>query len=426
MVTIMLDKSENTLGFGGNMADTYVEMMLENENACQRYHKQAKAAREDNGGKHCKEELEFLRQEETVRHKMAANCSGEESVFYEKLAGQVADQIREAVEEVGEPDKKADNRSSLKEEIPRHINFSGENNSENKNKWHKDKPHHSLSDISGMVGVKEKLKQCLADNEWDELKEYLEMAKLHAFFFYGIPGCGKSFIVQALAHELMEQDYTYLFVEASDILSRFVGGAEKNIGRVFDEAMKCAPCILFLDEIDGVCRKRAKDGRADHTASLTTAFLTGYNRISSSDQEIILIAATNFPDEVDNAFLDRVEMIHVPLPDMEAREGYFRNRLKGSLMLAEDITFREMAEQTEGMSFRDTGHIVKNIMSKIIEINKSSSDERIIEDMKSGTIRLTKKLFDEELSTYVETPKKEDIARIEAWEKGIQDHRESL
>ena len=60
------------------------------------------------------------------------------------------------------------------------------------------------------------------------------MKQLHSYFFIGPPGCGKTYIIEAFAHELMDQNYKYLSLVGSDILSRFVGEAEKIITRLFE------------------------------------------------------------------------------------------------------------------------------------------------------------------------------------------------
>ena len=105
------------------------------------------------------------------------------------------------------------------------------------------------------------------------------MKNLHSYFFVGPPGCGKTFIIKAFAKELAEKDYKYIALEGSDILSRYVGDAEKIVTRVFEEAEKQDKCIVFIDEVDGVCKNRSKSNLPEYAASLTTAFLTGYNRI---------------------------------------------------------------------------------------------------------------------------------------------------
>ena len=226
-----------------------------------------------------------------------------------------------------------------------------------------------------MEELKGKLRQCVVDTRVGKLKDYLGIPKLHSFFFIGPPGCGKTFIVEAFAHELMEQDYKYLSLAGSDILSRYVGDAEKIVSRMFQEAEDQAPCILFVDEIDGVCKNRSLPNLPEHSATLTTAFLEGVNQITDSEKTIIFIGATNYPGRVDNAMMDRVELIRVPLPDKEARAHAFKRHFEKevkrpedeggdkaekkpkefeqTVQFAEGFGFDDMAEDTNMYNYRD-------------------------------------------------------------------------
>lgn len=87
--------------------------------------------------------------------------------------------------------------------------------------------------------------------------------------------------------------------------------------------------LVFVDEIDGVSINRNLPGIAEYQASITTAFLTDYNHINNSDKDIVFIGVTNFPERMDSAMHSRVELIRVPLPDREARKGYFEHVITG-------------------------------------------------------------------------------------------------
>ena len=193
------------------------------------------------------------------------------------------------------------------------------------------------------------------------------MKNLHSYFFIGPPGCGKTYIIEAFAHELMDKNYKFLSLVGSDILSRYVGEAEKIVTRLFAEAEKNAPCIVFIDEVDGVCKNRSLPNLPEYAASITTAFLTGYNRINSSDKSIIFIGATNYPNQVDNAMLDRVELIRVPYPDQEARCFAFKKQFKDIIMLEDGFSFDDMAASTEKYNYRDIERLsatIKNMIYK--------------------------------------------------------------
>ena len=169
----------------------------------------------------------------------------------------------------------------------------------------------------------------------------------------GPPGCGKTYIVEAFAHELMDQDYKFISILGSDIISKYVGAAEKSVTRLFEEAVNNAPCIVFIDEIDSLCKNRSLPNLPEYAANITTSFLTGYNRIHSEDSKVIFIAATNYPNRVDAAMLDRAEIIRLPLPDKEARKAAFVRYFEGIVQLKKGLTFDLMAEKTWRFNYRD-------------------------------------------------------------------------
>ena len=217
----------------------------------------------------------------------------------------------------------------------------------------------------------------------------------------------------------MDQNYKYLSLVGSDILSRFVGEAEKIITRLFEEAEKNAPCIVFIDEVDGVCKNRSLPMLPEYAASLTTAFLTGYNRINNSDKPIIFIGATNYPDQVDNAMLDRVELVRVPFPDLEARTFSFEKHFKDLVTLKEGFTFRQMAEATDTYNYRDIQRLASRIKNKILkEVMKTYGDEETaLNALKTGEFRLTRELFRQSQESCLPTPKEDIIKALDEWEE---------
>ena len=205
--------------------------------------------------------------------------------------------------------------------------------------WYKDKPRHSFEDVAGMEEMKKKLAGCIADAQAGDLREYLKIPKLNSYFFVGPPGCGKTYIVEAFAHELMDQDYKFISILGSDIISKYVGAAEKSVTRLFEEAVNNVPCIVFIDEIDSLCKNRSLPNLPEYAANITTSFLTGYNRIHSEDSKVI--------------FIDRAEIIRLSLPDKEARKAAFVRYFESIVQLKKGLTFDLMAEKTWRFNYRD-------------------------------------------------------------------------
>lgn len=247
------------------------------------------------------------------------------------------------------------------------------------------------------------------------------MENLHSYFFIGPPGCGKTYMIEAFAHELMDKNYAYLSVTGSDILSKYVGEAEKMVTKLFETAEKHVPCILFIDEIDGVCRNRSLPNLPEYASSITTSFLTAYNRINSSRnrEKIIFIGATNYPDRVDNAMLDRVELIRVPLPDEKARGFAFARKLSKRVQLAPGFTYEDMAGATKDYNYRDIDRLAVRVKEIIIEqvMEKFQDEDRAIDALKSGKFCLSGEIFERAQSECLPTPKDDILRNLDEWEK---------
>ncbi|EED96339.1 msp1 protein-like protein, partial [Thalassiosira pseudonana CCMP1335] len=141
---------------------------------------------------------------------------------------------------------------------------------------------------------------------------------------YGPPGCGKSMLVRALAATVGAR---FLVVSPSCLLRKYVGETNLNVRALFSVARKISPCVIFVDELDGLFRER---GGEDHDVGrdLKTEFLQlwdGIRRLSS----VLVIGATNRPFDVDPAFLRRMpRRVFVGLPDYNSRVAVLSNMLR--------------------------------------------------------------------------------------------------
>lgn len=415
--------------------DSYMERMQEKENLCLSYMKKAEDAYLDNGGQHSKEECIYLQKAASLRYEMAQMSVGEERLYQQRKVQELNLKIKSIVKEIsperykefmehaekgkegGEKENKEKRSTGMKQETIANETVQS---------WFKEAPRHSFADVSGMQELKEQLRECIADSQLSKLKAYLKMKQLHSYFFIGPPGCGKTYIIEAFAHELMDQNYKYISLVGSDILSRFVGEAEKIITRLFEEAEKNAPCIVFIDEVDGVCKNRSQPMLPEYAASLTTAFLTGYNKINHSDKPIIFIGATNYPNQVDNAMLDRVELVRVPFPDKEARTFSFEKHFRSILSLEEGFTFEDMADKTEMYNYRDIDRLSSRIKTMILKavMQEYKEESRALESLENGEYRLTRELFEEAQKNCLPTPKEDIIRELDEWEDKFKKNME--
>lgn len=348
---------------------------------------------------------------------------GEDQKHYREKMNQCAGRAQRIIEglkkekEVPKPNlpKTTVNRSTeSKVAVKQESSDKDNSNVEN---WFRKAPKHSFADVAGMEELKKRLMACVSDTKYAGLKQYLKMKNLNAFFFYGPPGCGKTFLVEAFVHELMNLGYQFICLEAKDILSRYVGEAEVVVARMFELAEESAPCLVFIDEIDGVCKNRNLPKIAEYEASITTAFLTGYNHINSSDKEIVFIGATNFPERVDSAMHSRVELIRVPLPDREARKGYFEHVIREAGFSC-TVSFDKMADMTYDYDYRDMSRLIETAKAELFEKGKElyPDSEQAIEALKKGEIILDEAVFMQVYNNYIPFPKKADKERLDRWE----------
>lgn len=422
--------------YSGNDGD-YISRIRSMESQCAIYEQQAEDEYRTKG-RHTKQECIYLQQAADLRQEMATISTGGVQEYQQRKKRELDMRIREIVGilnpellrrfDAGQVKKGGSAKAGTKAGTGAASGAGGtsaaakgKDSDIDVSKWFKEIPLHTFEDVAGMDDLKEKLRQCVVDTRVGKLKEYLGIPRLHSFFFIGPPGCGKTYIVEAFAHELMEQNYKYISLTGSDILSRYVGDAEKIVSRMFQEAEENAPCILFVDEIDGVCKNRSLPNLPEHAATLTTAFLEGFNRINErkDPKTIIFIGATNYPGKVDNAMMDRVELIRVPFPDRGAREHAIRRQFKDILQFDADCSYDFMAEATEMYNYRDIVRLCNRLKNEIVRdiMTKYSDEEAAINALKDCSYMVERKQFETAKQNCLPAPKDAIIRSLDEWEE---------
>ncbi len=203
--------------------------------------------------------------------------------------------------------------------------------------------------------------------ELEEVVEFLKnpkkFQKLGAripkgFLLLGSPGTGKTLMARAVSGEA---EAPFFHLSGSEFVEMFVGVGASRVRDLFKRAKKNTPCIIFIDEIDAVARKRGAGLGGSHdereqTLNQILAEMDGFN----PETNIIVIAATNRPDVLDPALLrpgrfDR--QVIVEEPDINEREGILKVHIKKK-PLSKKVNFRKVAERTPGFSGADLANLL--------------------------------------------------------------------
>lgn len=209
-----------------------------------------------------------------------------------------------------------------------------------------------------------------ADEAKEEVSEIVEFLKNPQRFtrlgakipkgvlMIGPPGCGKTLLAKAIAGEA---ERPFFSISGSDFVEMFVGVGASRVRDLFRTAREQAPCIVFVDEIDAVGRRRGTGvgGGHDEREQTLNALLVEMDGIGSSEG-VIILAATNRPDVLDNALLrpgrfDR--QVYIDLPDLKGREEILRVHLK-KVKAGHSINANEIARLIPGFSGADIMNLV--------------------------------------------------------------------
>lgn len=408
----------------------YISVMQRNENMCMSYILKAQQERSRNGGVASKAECVYLQEAAKLQAEMAAMSIGAARKQHEDQKRDLDSRIRMLVAEL-EPERFTPKGNSSSSSSSSSDSGSAGANEQSTGSssvsddvvkgWFQEDTSHGFEAVAGMADTVAKLRSCISETKHAGLRSYLKMSNTHGFLLFGPPGCGKTFIATAFAHELLQKDYKYLKLVGADILSKYVGEAENIVKRIFEEAQKNAPCIVFIDEIDSLCKNRSLPSLPEYASSITTAFLNGYNTIvdrtdRNKDKTIIFIAATNYPNLVDDAMVDRMELIRIPLPDEASRADAFRHKLADLIQREDDFTFEDMARMTEKYNRRDIDRLVEGIMNLVLKDLSAYDDDMAVEILKTGEYLLTRDLFCRALETCIPSPKDNILKEQEEWE----------
>ncbi len=221
-----------------------------------------------------------------------------------------------------------------------------------------EKPKTTFNDVAGYVGVKQEISEVV-----DFLKSPQKFRDIGAripkgVLLVGPPGTGKTLIARAVAGEA---GVPFMSITGSDFMEMFVGVGAARVRDLFQTARKQAPCIIFVDELDSIGRKRGAGlgGGHDEREQTLNQMLSEMDGFETTEG-VVMMAATNRPDILDPALLrpgrfDR--QIVVPLPDLDERLPILEVHSKDK-KLADDVDLSVVARGTPGMSGADLANLV--------------------------------------------------------------------
>jgi transitional endoplasmic reticulum ATPase len=210
----------------------------------------------------------------------------------------------------------------------------------------------TLDDVGDMAEAKQALTEAvLWPLQHPDTFARLGVDPPRGVLLYGPPGCGKTFVVRALASTGQLSVHA---VKASELMDKWVGASEKAVRELFRRARDSAPSLVFLDEIDALAPRRGQSFDSGVTDKVVAALLTELDGIDPL-RDVVVLGATNRPDLIDPALLrpGRLErLVFVEPPDAAARREILRTAGK-SIPLSADVDLDEVAAELDGYSAAD-------------------------------------------------------------------------
>ena len=256
----------------------------------------------------------------------------------------------------------------------------------------------SFADVAGADEEKEELREIV--DFLQAPQKYLDLgARIpKGVLLVGPPGTGKTLLAKAVAGEAGVQ---FLSISGSDFVELYVGVGAGRVRDLFDQAKKVAPAIIFIDEIDAVGRQRGSGlgGGHDEREQTLNQLLVEMDGFGSNEG-VIVMAATNRADILDNALLrpgrfDR--QVYVGLPDIRGREAILKIHSRGK-HLAEDVDLNSIAKGTPGFAGADLENLMNEAALLAVRrrhrfINMEDIDEAILK-VQMGPEKKSRKMSD--------------------------------
>ena len=238
----------------------------------------------------------------------------------------------------------------------------------------------TFKDVAGSEEAKEELKEVIEFLKYPKKFREIGARIPRGFLLLGAPGTGKTLMARAVAGEA---NVPFFHISGSEFVEMFVGVGASRVRDLFARAKKTAPCIIFIDEIDAVGRRRGAGLGGSHdereqTLNQILVEMDGFD----GETEVIVIAATNRPDVLDPALLrpgrfDRQVVLEVP--DLKEREAILKVH-SAKKPLAADVDFKKIAERTSGFSGADLANLLNEAAIATAKANEKEIKMQTIFD----------------------------------------------
>ncbi|ROZ99375.1 AAA family ATPase [Gordonia sp. OPL2] len=216
----------------------------------------------------------------------------------------------------------------------------------------------TLDEVGDMVETKQALTEAvLWPLQHPDTFTRLGVDPPRGVLLFGPPGCGKTFVVRALAASGQLSVHT---VKGAELMDKWVGSSEKAVRDLFDRARESAPSLIFLDEVDALAPRRGQSSDSGVADRVVASLLTELDGVEPL-QDVVVLGATNRPDLIDPALLrpGRLErLVFVPPPDADARADILRTASR-NVPLADDVDLPALAADLDGYSAADCSALLR-------------------------------------------------------------------